>query len=94
MFWKSIKIDLIIPGSATEESATLIIKGYLSMKPAAAGDPGEEYIGGVAFSMPKTGLGGSVAMRMNPKVPSFLIDVEVDLPTPIIIFAGVVRGWL
>ncbi|MGQ0826941.1 MAG: hypothetical protein ACT4ON_00965 [Bacteroidota bacterium] len=87
---ESIKIDLIIPGSATEKDATLLIKGYLSMKQAPPPDEGaDEYIGGVAFSMPKSGLGGSVAMRMIPKVPSFLVDVEIDLPSPIIIFSGV-----
>jgi hypothetical protein len=87
---ESINIDLIIPGSASESEATLILKGYLSMKQAPPPDDGaDEYIGGVAFSMPKTGLGGSVAMRMIPKVPSFVVDVEIDLPSPIIIFAGV-----
>jgi len=44
---------------------------------------GPEYIGGVDIALPKVNIAGSAAMRMNPKVPSFLIDVSLELPVPI-----------
>ncbi|HBS86429.1 MAG: hypothetical protein A2W91_19640 [Bacteroidetes bacterium GWF2_38_335] len=84
---ESIAIDLIIPGSATPEAAAVLISGYLSMKePDATGtnpDQGTEYSGGVSLSLPKANISGSAAMRMNPKVPSFLIDLSLELPVPI-----------
>lgn len=81
---QSIKIDLIIPGSATPETATLLLKGWLSMKNPASG-VGTEYAGGIEFTLPKLKMGGSAAMRLNPKVPAFLVDVGLELATPILL---------
>ncbi|WP_028978944.1 hypothetical protein [Sporocytophaga myxococcoides] len=82
---QSIAIDLIIPGGSSPEQAALLLSGYLSMKDPAEGSKytGTEYIGGVTFSLPKVGLSGSAAMRLNPDVPAFLIDVGLELPAPI-----------
>ncbi len=83
---ESIAIDLVIPGDATPETAALLISGYLSMKEPAPGSPagaGTEYTGGIAFTVPALKLGGSAAMKYNPNVPSFLIDVGLELPVPI-----------
>lgn len=71
-----IGIDLVIPGTANEETAALIVKGYLSIKE-------EEYTGAVSFSLPKAGIAGGAAMKMKPKVPAFAIDAFLDLPAPI-----------
>ncbi len=78
MFLKinGIGVNLIIPASASEKEATLIIKGYLSMRE-------EEYEGGIAFSLPQVGLSGGAAMKMKPKVPAFVIDAFLTLPVPI-----------
>ncbi|MBX9850699.1 MAG: hypothetical protein K2X86_02965, partial [Cytophagaceae bacterium] len=84
---QGIGIDIIIPATASKETAAVILNGYLSMKnpsdtntdPAA----GTEYTGSVAFSLPKMKLAGSAAMRFNPSVPAFLIDIGLELPTPI-----------
>jgi hypothetical protein len=94
---QSLAIDLIIPGSAKPEDAAVILKGYLAMKepqipPSAT--PAEravlenstEYIGGVSLKIPKMkGLEGMAAMRFNPKVPSFIIDIGIEISTPIVL---------
>lgn len=86
---QSIAIDLIIPGSASKDQATLLLSGYLSMKEPKGTDPGAgtEYAGGIDFKLPKMKMGGSADMRYNPKVPSFLIDVSLEISTPIILGA-------
>lgn len=71
-----IGIDLIIPGTADEATAALILKGYLSIKE-------DEYTGAVAFSLPKVRLAGGAAMKMKPKIPAFAVDAFLDLPAPI-----------
>lgn len=84
---QSIAIDLIIPGNASKEQATLLLSGYLSMKEPTNpnSDAGTEYAGGIDFVLPKLKMGGSAAMRYNPKVPSFLIDVSLEISTPIVL---------
>lgn len=77
---EGIRIDLIIPGNATPEKAALLLSGWLSMKDTPNG---RAYVGGVEFSLPKPQISGHAAMSLNPKVPSFLIDVGLELPTPI-----------
>tara|TARA_R110001592_G_scaffold119760_4_gene323202 strand:+ start:8001 stop:14789 length:6789 start_codon:yes stop_codon:yes gene_type:complete len=71
-----IGVNLIIPATASEEDAALIIKGYLSMREV-------EYEGGISFSLPQIGLAGGAAMKMRPKVPAFVIDSFLSLPVPI-----------
>ena len=84
---ESIAIDLTIPGEAPPESAALLLSGYLSMKnpdPDAPGSAaGTEYSGGVAFSVPPVQIGGSAGMRLNPALPTFLIDVGLELAVPL-----------
>jgi hypothetical protein len=83
---QSIAIDLIIPGNVPRDQATLLLNGYLSMK-----NPGNEtgssaqteYAGGVGFKLNKLNIGGSAKMRYNPAIPSFLVDVGVELAVPI-----------
>jgi hypothetical protein len=71
-----IGIDLIIPGSANEESAALILKGYLSLKE-------DEYVGAVSFKLPKVKIAGGAAMKMKPAIPAFAVDAFIELSTPI-----------
>ncbi len=81
---QSLSIDLIIPGSASSSTAAAIISGYLAMKePTVAGNDGTEYTGGVSLSLPKLKILASAGMRYNPGIPSFLVDVNIDLPMAI-----------
>jgi hypothetical protein len=82
---QSIAIDIVIPGNAKPENATLLLKGFLSMKEATPPAVGTEYAGGVDFTLPKLKMGGSAAMRLNPKIPAFLVDVSLEIATPILL---------
>ena len=53
------------------------------MKEPSTPGGGTEYAGGITFTLPKLKMGGSAAMRYNPDVPAFLIDVGFEIPTPI-----------
>lgn len=77
---QTIEVDLIIPGSASPESAVAIIHGMLSLP-----DPGEtpEYIGEISLKLPKAKIAGGAAMKMQPRYPAFVIDAFLDLPAPI-----------
>lgn len=77
---QTIEVDLIIPGTASPESAIAIIHGMVSIP-----EPGEspEYIGEVSLKLPKAKIAGGAAMRLQPKHPAFLVDAYVDLPAPI-----------
>lgn len=95
---ESLKVDIIIPGGANPEDAAVAIKGFLSIAepriPNTIPPPSEkmiellksaqEYIGGVDVRIPKfRGLQASAAMRFTPKVPAFLIDLAIEMSTPI-----------
>jgi hypothetical protein len=82
---QGIGIDIIIPGNAKPEDAALLLSGYLAMKDPAPGNEaaGTEYAGGIDFKLPKLKMGGSAAMRLNPKVPAFIVDIGLELSTPI-----------
>lgn len=79
---QSIAIDIIIPGDAKPADATLLLSGFLAMKDTASGT---EYQGGVSFTLPQLKMGGSASMRLNPKIPAFLIDVGLELSSPIVL---------
>lgn len=77
---QTIEVDLMIPGTATPESALAIIHGMISLpKPGEA----EKFEGMVSLKIPKAKLSGSVAMSFTPKYPAFVLDANIDLPTPI-----------
>ena len=84
---EGLGIHLTIPGDAPEETALVIMEGYLAMKdqPPASdhGEPTKEYIGAVSFDLPRIGIAGSAALRLNPSVPAFFADIGVELPTGI-----------
>lgn len=94
---ESLAIDIIIPGSSEPKDAAVIIKGFLSIKDPKIlpGTPepllsvlknSTEYAGGVYVSVPKfKGLEVSAAMRLNPQVPSFIVDLGVEISTPILL---------
>lgn len=77
---KSLAIDLVIPGSASKESATLLISGFLNIN-GSSEDP--EYAGGVSFALPKVRIAGGASMAYRPKIPAFVVDAFVELSTPI-----------
>jgi hypothetical protein len=76
---KSIAIDLVIPGNASRDTATLLLSGFLNMPT----ETNPEYRGGVSFWLPKVKIAGGASMRLQPKVPAFLVDAFVELSTPI-----------
>lgn len=88
---ESLKVDIILPSGTDPEKAAVVIRGFLSIAepkiPDGTTDPlltilqnSQEYIGGVSVSIPKfRGLKGSAAMRLNPKVPSFIVDLEIEM---------------
>ncbi len=84
---QSIAIDIVIPGDAKPEHAALLLKGYLSMKNPENGGEGTEYAGGIDFTLPKLKMGGSAAMRLNPNVPAFVVDIGLEMSTPILLGA-------
>lgn len=74
----SLKIDLMFPGDVEDPAdAAVAIKGWLSIKDAPSGLPGSEYGGGVTITIKKLGT-GMVGMKFNPKVPYFIVDVEIE----------------
>ncbi|WP_295801710.1 hypothetical protein [Mucilaginibacter sp.] len=80
-----IDINIIEPGDASPEDATFILKGHLSV---STPDPdisdstaGTEYFGSVAMSLPKLGISGSAGMRLDPAIPSFVVDIGLELST-------------
>ncbi|NEQ64339.1 MAG: hypothetical protein F6K21_02345 [Symploca sp. SIO2D2] len=77
---QTIAFDMCIPASASPETATAIINGYLSIP-----QPGEskEYRGEVSLKLPKAKIAGSAEMRLQPKYPAFLIDANFSLGNPI-----------
>lgn len=68
-----IGIKLMIPGTATPESAMLLLEGYLSLK-----EP--EYAGSLKFGLPKLKIFGGASMRYNTRVPAWLVRVDLELP--------------
>ncbi|MES2555504.1 MAG: hypothetical protein V4604_05095 [Bacteroidota bacterium] len=88
---ESLKVDIILPSGTDPEKAAVVIRGFLSIAepkiPPLTEEPllsilqnSQEYIGGVSVSLPKfRGLKGSAAMRLNPKVPSFIVDLEIEM---------------
>lgn len=96
---ESLSVDIIIPSGTDPEKAAVAIRGFLSIAepkiPSGTQEPllsilknSQEYSGGVSVSIPKfKGLKGSAAMRLNPKVPSFIIDLGIELSTPIVLGA-------
>jgi hypothetical protein len=84
---EGIKVNLVIPGTATPEKAVLLLNGYLSLRQPSDGAPqgaGQEFSGKVDFTIQKNKLNfkGSAALRYNKDLPSFLVDLSVDLKTP------------
>ena len=81
---KSLAIDLVIPGSASKDTATLLIAGYLSVG-GTASDP--EYEGGITFALPEAKIAGAAAMKYRPRKPAFNVDAFIELSTPILVGA-------
>lgn len=85
---ESIHVDITIPGDAPAEDAAVILKGYLSMKDGGgSNDPSSsrEYAGSVSLSLPKLDIAGSAGMRLSPDTGAFLVDIDLELSTPILL---------
>ncbi|MEL6866949.1 MAG: hypothetical protein AAFP19_21165, partial [Bacteroidota bacterium] len=77
---QSIAIDLIIPGTASPDTATALIKGYLALKGTSSAP---EYEGGVEIKLPKARIAGGAAMKYNPSYPAFIIDAYLEMAVPL-----------
>jgi hypothetical protein len=77
---QTIEVDLVIPGTASPETAVALIHGMVSIP-----EPGDspEYIGEVSLKLPKAKISGGAALRLQPRHPAFLLDAFVDFPAPI-----------
>lgn len=96
---ESLTIDIILPSGTDPEQAAVIIHGFLSISEPriTSSTPPEmaeimknsqEYSGGVSVRLPKfKGLEASAAMRMNPKIPAFIVDLGIEMKTPILLGA-------
>ncbi len=97
---EAIHIDLTIPGDASEQTASLLLHGFVSVKnPEHPGDPEApsspenlaaspaytEYAGGIDFMLPKIDMGGGASMRIVPATGAFLVDTHMNLSTPVAI---------
>lgn len=82
-----ITIDMTIPGNVNKDEAIFILNGSLTMTnpdPAVIGTKAaSEYGGAISFSMPRLRIAGSAGMRLNPSTPAFIVDIGLELPTPI-----------
>lgn len=81
-----IGVDIKIPGDASKEDADVYISGYLAMRHGRDAnnqpiDAGPEYQGAVTVVIKK--FKGKAAMIMRPKVPAWIVDIELELPTPL-----------
>lgn len=82
-----VAIDISIPDSNPQ----LLLNGFLYMQDGpvpetgdiTSGNPSSEYTGGISFALPKLKIGGTAGMRYNPDIPSFIVDVGLELPMPI-----------
>ncbi len=84
---QTIEVNIIIPGTASAETAKAIINGYLTIPQPGEelpnGKKKEDFEGEVTLKLPQQGISARASMKLNPKHPAFLVDAEVDLPTPI-----------
>jgi len=84
---EGLAIDITIPMGASKENATVLISGFLSMREPSAGNVNQpsavEYMGGVSFTLPKAHLSGAAAMRLNPSIPAYFVDISIELPNAI-----------
>ena len=82
-----ITIDISVPGNVSKDDAAFLLNGHLSMSnpdPAITGSSaGSEYTGAVTFSLPKLKLAGTAKMRLQPQIPAFVVDIGMELATPI-----------
>lgn len=76
---QSITIDLVIPGNASRDTATLLLSGFLNMPTKT----NPAYEGGVSFWLPQVKISGGASMSLQPKFPAFLVRAFVELSTPI-----------
>ncbi|MDN3548771.1 hypothetical protein [Mucilaginibacter aquaedulcis] len=78
-----IGIDLSIPSN----DPSIIIKGHLRAHnpdtAATTSSAGTEYSGTVSVTIPKLDLNGSAGMRLTPSIPSFVVDIGLELGTPL-----------
>jgi len=73
-----IGVDLVIPGSASKEQAVLLLQGYLALKNPV-------YQGSLKFQLPQVGIAGGATMQYDTRHPAWAVDVNLELPTPIVL---------
>ncbi len=87
-----IGVDIKIPGNAKKEDADVFISGYLGMKHGkdsngVAVSSGPEYRGSISIDINKFKIHAKASMNLRPKVPAWIVDVELELGTPLTLAA-------
>lgn len=77
---QSLELDMVIPGSASPESALAIIHGALSIDTVGEST---EYTGEISLKLPQVKISGGASMKLQPDYPAFVVDAFINLPAPI-----------
>lgn len=81
---ESIRVSIKIPADATPEQARVLIDGFLSVRNTSdAPNAPTEYGGGIAITLNDLGISAGASMKMTPSVPSFIVDLGLELSVPI-----------
>lgn len=72
---KGLGIDLVIPGTASRDSAALLLHGYLSLKEPV-------YQGSISFELPKAKIFGGASMMYDIRHPAWIVRADLELPKP------------
>jgi hypothetical protein len=92
-----IRVDIKIPGNASANDANILINGWLAMRHGSEGnyaptgqpanyqaqDSGPDYQGSVSVTIRSLRISAKASMAMRPKVPAWIVDVELELPVPL-----------
>jgi hypothetical protein len=78
-----IGIDIQLPANAKSASeAEFLFKGYLGISNIPESNI-TEYSGSISFAIKKFSLQGGAAMRYQPDKPAFIVDLGIELGSPI-----------
>ncbi|MFN3444490.1 MAG: hypothetical protein ACK44D_02015, partial [Bacteroidia bacterium] len=81
---ESIRVSIKIPANATPEQARVLIDGFLSVRNTSdAPNAPTEYGGGISITLNDLGISAGAAMKMTPSIPSFIVDLGLELSVPI-----------
>lgn len=81
---ESIRVSIKIPSNATPEQARVLIDGFISVRNTSeAPNAPTEYGGGISIALNDLGIAAGAAIKMTPSIPSFIVDLSLELSVPI-----------